>query len=379
MLLLDYGPVYLKFLFSSKLVGTLTPTENFLDILLTLQSKLGQLEFIDLKLTKTIGENTLYFFKVNKHKINNFNESVELLLIREQIKLANISEIYYCGKPQGKDSELITLLFPDLNEIKQGKNTQLSVIGVDFLNKNFDKPFFCLPYQTISDLVKIGKFNYDHTIDSKIYLEDSSIFPLLIANIIEGVSIYKVESISDYSRVGGCSFGATTYWSLLQLTCGYTDPLEAVKDAIEGQNELIDLSVKDIFGQGYDLFGLPPDLIASSFGKLKYLKDMSNVEKKDISRSLLTLMCVTLSQTIAFTAINENIRKVLVTGNPFECLEFMQMVMISIQYFSNKGVSAYFTDYSAYLNLLGQFKSREMLNSESKGDNEIEIIIKADN
>jgi type II pantothenate kinase len=140
------------------------------------------------------------------------------------------------------------------------------------------------------------------------------------------------------------------------MACGYDDPEEAVKDAFKGNNELIDLSVGDIYGGSYDQFGLDSSIIASSFGKLKYVEDMSSVNKEDVSRSLMTMLCVIVSQVTALFAVNEKVNKVIVVGNPFEALEFMQMVQIGTHYYSSNQVRAYFSDYSPYINLIGMCK-----------------------
>ena len=52
------------------------------------------------------------------------------------------------------------------------------------------------------------------------------------------------------------------------------------------------MTVADIYGsEGYKNLGLPPNLIASSFGKLKSKKcDEEDVKKEDICKSLMTLV-----------------------------------------------------------------------------------------
>lgn len=144
------------------------------------------------------------------------------------------------------------------------------------------------------------------------------------------------------------------------MTGGYDDPEEAVRDALKGNNELIDLSVGDIYGGSYQQFGLESDLIASSFGKLKYIEDINSVNKADISRSLLTLLCVTIGQTMALLALSGGVDRVIVLGNPFECLEFLQMLQMGVDYFSQHKVKAYFSNYSTNINLIGLCRQLEL-------------------
>lgn len=49
------------------------------------------------------------------------------------------------------------------------------------------------------------------------------------------------------------------------------DPTELLFDSVKGDLTKIDMTVGDIYGeaQTMDVLGLPPSLLASSFGKLK--------------------------------------------------------------------------------------------------------------
>lgn len=52
------------------------------------------------------------------------------------------------------------------------------------------------------------------------------------------------------------------------------------------------MSVGDIYGGSYESLGLPADMIASSFGKLKTPEAVAKIDKNDISRSLMIMMLV---------------------------------------------------------------------------------------
>jgi len=144
--------------------------------------------------------------------------------------------------------------------------------------------------------------------------------------------------------------------------CGYEDPEEAVNDAKKGDNEKVDLTVGDIYGGDYESFGLESKIVASSFGKVKNL-EIESLKKEDISRSLLTLFCVNVMQISYFWAKNENVDKIIIVGNPFQCLEFMQMVQMSINYFSKGKIKTFFTDFSPFFNVLGLYwKLKDLIN-----------------
>ena len=169
----------------------------------------------------------------------------------------------------------------------------------------------------------------------------------------EGLSIYRVDSVDSYIRIGGNSFGATTLWSLLTLTCGYEDPDLAVSEAENGNNQLIDLSVGDIYGGNYDKFGLPTELIAASFGKLKYVDDVKKVEKKNIARSLVTLYAANFSQISALLSVDQKLDKLFILDNPFNNLKLDQMIQTCTEMFSQDKVHSIQNIYSEYFEIIG--------------------------
>jgi pantothenate kinase len=368
MLVFDIGPVYIKsaiiFEENEQLLNKFTSLLN---------TKPDSKDIFDLNLSIKYKNYRLYFFKINLFKIEEFKSSKGLEIISEILKekYKNInnnvflphSELplaYYCGLLSEKVANIIFETF-NVKCVKIGHLNQLSILGIDYISQNLLQCIFDLPGQSIYDLVQVGHKLNEVTQKNYANLKDS-LYPYLMANVLEGTSIYRVDSPDKFTRVGGTSFGATTYWSLVSLTCGYDDPEKAVKDAIKGNNELIDLSVGDIYGGTYEQFQLNSSLIASSFGKLKNISYIKDVRKEDISRSLLTLMCVTISLTTALIAKNSGVNKVILVGNPFECLEFMQMIQMATNYASGESVNSYFSDYAPYINLIGMCRQLELEN-----------------
>lgn len=364
MLLCDFGPVYIKCAF-------LFPATSYEDVFKDFNLDTDGLEYFELNLSIKYKDCLLIFFKINLYRTDKFKQSKDyhvIIAILEHLnknKQKNNKEpcktsAYYCGHVDEEKEKVIQSLF-NLNLIKCGHINQLSVYGLDHISNNIESPFFDLPGQLITNLVKVGHGLETVTQKNQISLK-AKFYPYLFANVIDGVSIYRIDSIDKLTRLGGSTFGATTYWSLVSLACGYDDPEEAVSEGIKGNNELIDLSVGDIYGGSYEKFSLSSQLIASSFGKLKYVQDLSLVERKDISRSLLTLLCVSISQITANIAKMSNVDKVIVLGLPFNCLEFMQMIQMGTNYFSGETVKALFSDYAPYINLIGMCKQMEMDN-----------------
>ena len=169
----------------------------------------------------------------------------------------------------------------------------------------------------------------------------------------EDLSIYRVDSINSYKKLGNNSFGPLTLWSILVLSCGYEDPELFSSDISKGNNTLIDLSVGDIYGGSYTNMALSSELIGSSFGKFKNIEDVNKVDKKDISKSLAILYGATISHVTSMVSYKENIDKLIISGNPFESLELFEIIQTSIGRYTNNTKEAFFNDYLEYFEILG--------------------------
>lgn len=102
-------------------------------------------------------------------------------------------------------------------------------------------------------------------------------YPYLLVNIGSGVSMIKVSSPRDFTRVGGTSLGGGTLWGLLSLLTSANTFDEMLEIADKGDNTAVDMLVGDIYGTDYNKIGLKSNIIASSFGKVFNLK--KNAEK----------------------------------------------------------------------------------------------------
>ena len=88
---------------------------------------------------------------------------------------------------------------------------------------------------------------------------------------------------------------------------------------------------------------------------------MNEINKEDISKSLMTMLCVTSSQISALLAKQENTKNIIIIGNSFESLAFMQMIQMCVGYYSEEKCRAYFTQYSPFINLIGMVLHLEVL------------------
>ena len=99
-----------------------------------------------------------------------------------------------------------------------------------------------------------------------------NMFPYLLVTIGSGVSVLKVEAEDKFTRIGGTATGGGTFWGLGKLLTGAKDFDELLSLAEQGDHRNVDMLVKDIYGADYTQFGLPADLIASSFGNIIKVK-----------------------------------------------------------------------------------------------------------
>lgn len=376
MLLLNISPLYLR-------CGVLVSKTDSL----TNELQKNKLKYINPENIIDFDSNKLLLFQINYFKIEDFekspdiellsklniilkvnqeeNDSIEKILLNHKdsteiisesrIKDNKIQECYYSGKLNGKNEYLIYKLFKK-KCVKFGDITKLTVTGIDYVNHNLENSFYDLTKETIPNLVIVGenknKSNLNKSNKNKKILKDK-LYPYLLASGDDDISIYKVDSINSYKKIGNNTMGPTSLWSLLNLTGNYEDPELALNEATQGNNKLIDLSVGDIYGGDYGGASLCSDLIASSFSKVKNVDDINKINKKDVSKALLIFYGVTYAQVASMVAIGESIDKTIVSGDTFGSLELMQMIQTCLEGFTGNKIGAVFSDFSNYFEIIG--------------------------
>ena len=120
--------------------------------------------------------------------------------------------------------------------------------------------------------------------------------------------------------------GETTFSTLSYLLTDYKTMKSSLNEAINiGDNRRTDMLVKDIYGE-VPKFQLSNELLASSFGKLS--RKQYTVERQDISRSLITLIVINISQICSLLSTLHNIPKVLFIGSKIQNIEFYYMLQV---------------------------------------------------
>lgn len=150
-----------------------------------------------------------------------------------------------------------------------------------------------------------------------------SIYPYLLLNMRSGASFIRVDGPNNYHRVAGTSIGVSLLWGISRYLGIFQDPTELCAAAVRGDSSKIDMSVGDIYGGEYKGLNLHMDMIASSFGRLQYVEDTSQVNKDDVARSLVTLIAANNVIFSKIIAQSEKIKRVIWIGSHIDTLEYM--------------------------------------------------------
>ena len=284
----------------------------------------------------------------------NFKDCNEILM-EPRIKDKGIPTCYYCGELTGRKEYLIYKLFHRRCE-KYGELVQLSISGIDYINNSIQEPFFNLPKGGLGEFVIVGKKEdgKNLTKDNKnaLVLKDK-LYPYLLSSGEDGITIYQVDSINSYKKLGYNIMGPTSLWSLFNLTCNYDDMEIAIKEAAQGNNKLIDLSVGDIYGCDYGDISLCSNIIASSFSKISNLENLKKIDKKDIGKALLIFYGFTYAQVASLIPSGIKIDKNIISGDTFNSLELKQMIQVCLEALTGNTVGCVFSDYSNYFEIIG--------------------------
>ena len=87
----------------------------------------------------------------------------------------------------------------------------------------------------------------------------------MLVTVGSGVSVMKVNSPTDFERVGGTALGGGSFWGLCKLLTNIGDFDELMEIIKGGDPTKTDLLVGDIYGGNYDAIGLNATTTASLF------------------------------------------------------------------------------------------------------------------
>jgi type II pantothenate kinase len=232
-------------------------------------------------------------------------------------------------------------------------NTPCLIKGLEYMQINHPETFFFFPGSNFSQISSIGRFN-DVTAAKTNGLSEGDFYPCLLLNLRSGLSIYRLDSPTQYRRIQGSCLGGTTIWSILKILTSFKSPEEAVRASVEGDNTLIDMSVGDIYGCTYDQAGLNREIIASSCAKLRFTE---NPAPQDLAKSLFGMFILNFTQITWLISEAENVGKIVVTGNMITVPGLMDAAQACMNFWSKGTKQLLFNEYSFYLGALGELIS----------------------
>ncbi|CAG9854180.1 unnamed protein product [Phyllotreta striolata] len=236
------------------------------------------------------------------------------------------------------------------NDFKREVNLRLAkfdefdslLTGIHFIDRH--NPTECYYWSDPTDDNKCTKVRYDL----------SSPYPFLIVNIGSGVSILAVYSATNYKRISGTSLGGGTFLGLCCLLTGCNSFEEAIGLAAEGDNRNVDKLVRDIYGGDYERFGLPGDLVASSFGQMNSKERRNRVSKQDLARATLVTITNNIGSIARMCALQERIGRVVFIGNFLRVNPIaMKLLAYAMEYWSNGTMKALFLEHEGYFGAVG--------------------------
>lgn len=207
---------------------------------------------------------------------------------------------------------------------------------------------------------------HDHPNDTPPYSEEalsqyvrapfdfSNPYPFILVNIGSGVSVLAVRAPNHYKRVSGTSLGGGTFLGLCSLLTGCSSFEEAISLAADGDNTTVDKLVRDIYGGDYARFGLPGDLVASSFGQMCSADRRAKISRADLARATLVTITNNIGSIARMCALNENIEKVVFCGNFLRVNPLsMKLLSYAMLYWSRGALKALFLEHEGYFGAVG--------------------------
>ena len=193
-LIVDFGSVYMKL----ALV-----IEKQSDDYKIFTSNFPILKYFKKELTLELPSATMYLISFN-HLKQDFYESPDYTVIRRILDNGKIDHLYITGRVSEEIQERIHKIFKlESIKLENSHYTNLSVLGINFLYSKFDYIFFDIPGQSIMNLFLVGHSLNSVSEKNYVSFKNNDIYPFLLANINEGMSLYKIESVEKFKRLGG--------------------------------------------------------------------------------------------------------------------------------------------------------------------------------
>ena len=192
----------------------------------------------------------------------------------------------------------------------------------------------------------------DHCV--KVPYDFSNPYPFLLVNIGSGVGVLAVYGPNQFKRITGTSIGGGTFLGLCCLLTGCNSFEEAIELATGGDSTKVDKLIKDIYGGGYDRFGLPGDVVASSFGQMNSKEKRANVSREDLARATLVTITNNIGSLARMCASNEKIENIVFAGNFLRVNPIsMKLLAHAMEFWSKGTLKALFLEHEGYFGAVG--------------------------
>ncbi|KAL5281411.1 PANK1 family protein [Megaselia abdita] len=202
----------------------------------------------------------------------------------------------------------------------------------------------CYYFNNARDIRNSQKMAYDF----------SRPYPFILVNVGSGVSLLAVYGPNNYKRISGTSLGGGTFLGLCCLLTGCTSYEEAIELATKGDHTKVDKLVKDIYGGDYARFGLPGDLVASSYGQMHNKDKQGKVSREDLANATLVTITNNIGSIARMCALNEKIDKVVFVGNFLRVNSIsMKLLAYAMDFWSEGSLKALFLNHEGYFGALG--------------------------
>ena len=246
-------------------------------------------------------------------------------------------------------AELISALL-NVRLYKVSKYLSTIISAIDYQKSNF----YSLPSPKTENIYKLGKIKTDKN-DQILFSMEGKLYPYLLVNLRSGASFIRVNSKTEYKRVIGTSIGAGTFVGIMKLINPNDNLTETIAKSFEGDTNKVDMSVGDIYGEGYEGIGLPAEVIASSFGKVidKTPEEIEKLNQSDISLSLMNLVMFNTLNIANLVAQIEDIKNIVLVGHHLRIFELEQLCEMGFNLLNGGKSKLMFVNHSSYLGSLG--------------------------
>ncbi|XP_055704918.1 pantothenate kinase 3 isoform X2 [Phlebotomus papatasi] len=234
--------------------------------------------------------------------------------------------------------------FKEQVNMKLAKFDELDALIKGLLFTEYNNLNECYYWENPADIIKSAKRRYDFSMP----------YPFILVNVGSGVSVLTVRGPDDYRRISGTSLGGGTFLGLCCLLTGCQTFEEAIQLATKGDHKKVDKLVKDIYGGDYERFGLPGDLVASSFGQMNSRERRASVSKEDLANATLVTITNNIGSIARMCASNEKIDRVVFVGNFLRVNPIsMRLLAFAMDYWSRGTLKALFLEHEGYFGAVG--------------------------